>query len=334
METHFKKLNCRAGVFFAALLSLPLTGCISVSHYRAWNGPAEFEGRGGAFITKDGIDIYSSGEPFKCRILGVIDTSTMSSAQMMVLFGDSWSASKLVKEAKAHGGNAVVLTSDRLQVLGWVSSGTATAYQYGNTATAYGSSQTSANVSRERVAVLVKYVDTNYQSAPQNSPSILPATTKETDKKVETALIGRWAVVAHEGQTDGSWADKVEITFLPENRLAAESTQNGKVYPQRGRYSVKGPTLTIIDDQDSRPDALNFSLIENYLIINQFGQYGSDVVLRKTDGFNGQFTTSELQRLEADIRASAEKGDPQSQYNWVMLSALADLGWRRMKWKR
>jgi TPR repeat protein len=176
-----------------------------------------------------------------------------------------------------------------------------------------GNYQTVTDVARNRVALLVKYVDTNSQPAPEHSPSSLTTTTDETDISIQTALVGRWAMVAHEGQGHVS-ADKVEITFLPENRLAADSTQNGKVYSERGKYSVKGPTLTIIDDQDSRPDALDFCLIGNYLIINQFAQYGIDIVLRRTDGLNGQFTTSELQRLVADIRVKAEKGDPQSQY--------------------
>jgi hypothetical protein len=112
-----KELSSKASVFFATLLSLLLIGCISVSNFQAWDGPAEFEGQGGAFTTKDGIDIYSAGAPKrKCRILGVIGTSTMSSAGMMVLFGNSWSASALAREAKAHGGNAVILTSDRMQL--------------------------------------------------------------------------------------------------------------------------------------------------------------------------------------------------------------------------
>jgi len=141
-------------------MSLLLTGCISTSNFQSWSGPAEFEGQGGAFTTKDGIDIYSAGAPRrKCRILGIIDTSTMSSAEMMVLFGNAWSASALVKEAKARGGDAVILTDDRNRLLGWSTSGSATAYQHGNTGTAYGSAQTSANVSRDRVAVLVKYAD-------------------------------------------------------------------------------------------------------------------------------------------------------------------------------
>jgi hypothetical protein len=143
----------------ATFLLLLFAGCVSVSHFQAWDGPAEFEGQGGTFVTKDGIDIYSVGTPKrKCRIIGVINTSVASRADMMMLFGDSWSASRLVKEAKARGGNAVILVGDRTQLLGWVSSGSATAYQNGNTATAFGSSYTTANVSHEQTAVLVIYV--------------------------------------------------------------------------------------------------------------------------------------------------------------------------------
>jgi len=42
---------------------LALTGCISTSHFQSWSGQQEFEGKGGAFVTKDGIDIYSVGTP-------------------------------------------------------------------------------------------------------------------------------------------------------------------------------------------------------------------------------------------------------------------------------
>jgi len=74
-----------------------LSGCISTSHFQTWSGPPEFEGQGGSFITKDGIDIYSIGTPNKkCQILGVISTSTMSRADLMMLFGDSWSLSAMV----------------------------------------------------------------------------------------------------------------------------------------------------------------------------------------------------------------------------------------------
>jgi hypothetical protein len=58
-----------------ALLSIVLamcSGCLSVSHFESWNGPQEFEGEGGAFTLRDGIEVYSAGTPKKrCRVIGV-----------------------------------------------------------------------------------------------------------------------------------------------------------------------------------------------------------------------------------------------------------------------
>src|ERR1035437_1834035 len=259
-----------------ALLSIVLamcSGCLSVSHFESWNGPQEFQGEGGAFTVRDGIEVYSAGTPKKrCRVIGVINTSTMSSAELMAVFGDSWSISTLLKEAKRRGANGIILVNDKQT--SWVTGGT----------DAMGNYNASTDVARNRVAVLVKYVDINPQSAPQNGPTNPPATTDEIDKQVATALIGHWAMVAHKGESH-PWFDKVELTFLPENRLAAESIQNGKVYPQGGRYSVKGERLTMMGDQDSQPETCNFSLIENTLIINHGGD---EVVFKRTDGSNFQ----------------------------------------------
>ena len=126
---------------------LVLTGCISTSHFQAWSGPTEFEGHGGAFTTRDGIDIYSVGAPNKkCQILGVITTSTTSRASLIALFGNSWSTSSLVKEAKARGGNAIILNSGNTQT--WLTGGT----------DANGNSQINTDANFDQMVVLVKYV--------------------------------------------------------------------------------------------------------------------------------------------------------------------------------
>jgi hypothetical protein len=128
-------------------LVVVVSGCISTSQFQSWNGPQEFEGKGGAFITKDGIDIYSAGTPHKkCQILGVINTTTISRADLMMLFGNSWSMAGMVKEAKQRGGNAVILADDVTQM--WLSGGN----------DANGNTQIVTDASRGRVAVLVKYV--------------------------------------------------------------------------------------------------------------------------------------------------------------------------------
>ena len=168
-----------------------------------------------------------------------------------------------------------------MNLLGWSSSGSATVYQSGNTATAYRSNQTSANVSRERIAVLVKYMDSNNTpSASQNVLSDVQTPTVAADKRIETALIGHWVMVGHKGQANGAWAEKVEITVLPDNRFETASTQNGKLYSIRGKYTVKGDTLTIVSDQTSAPDTFAFSLIQNHLVIRP---NGNEMILQRTE---------------------------------------------------
>jgi hypothetical protein len=137
-------------LFTLQLITLALlSGCISTSHFQSWSGPTEFEGNGGAFETKDGIDIYSYGTPNrKFRILGVINTKTISRADLMMVFGNSWTVSAMVKEAKTRGGNAVILADDKTQM--WLAGGN----------DANGNTQVTENLSRDRVAIIVKYCDT------------------------------------------------------------------------------------------------------------------------------------------------------------------------------
>jgi hypothetical protein len=134
-------------VIWQLILIVMFSGCVSTSHFQAWSGPTEFEGQGGAFVTKDGIDIYSVGTPNKkCQILGVINTQTFSRASLMMLFGDSWTESAMVNEAKARGGNAIILANSKTQM--WLSGGN----------DANGNSQIVTDASSDRVAILVKYV--------------------------------------------------------------------------------------------------------------------------------------------------------------------------------
>lgn len=248
-----------------------LTGCISISNFSAWNGPAEFEGQGGAFTTKDGIDIYTAGTPNKrCRILGVINTSTMSTAEMMVLFGNGWSVSTLVKEAKRQGGDAVILADDRARILGWTSSGAATAYQTGSTATAYGSSQTSANVSRDRVAVLVKYLG-NVQE-----PS-------EADMTATKKLIGHWLSERFAGKQVE--AQHVEFTFCPDKKLIGKTvwTTRGttKTNLIEGTYYVRNDKLFMAIPGEGAEPAL-FYFVDDELVIKP-ADMDAEVRLKKAD---------------------------------------------------
>jgi hypothetical protein len=253
------KKNC---LFISQLIVIVmLSGCISTSNFQAWSPPTEFEGQGGAFISKDGIDIYSAGTPKKkCRILGIINISVISSAELMVVFGNSWSTSALIKEAKARGGNAIILTDKRTQILGWSTSGTATAYQTGNTATAYGNSHTSATVAGEQVAVLVKYVGDVQQ---QNVSS-----------EAEAKLLGHWMFVPSPKMP---FRGHLDTYFLPKNRykiISSLTNTNGQPLlstqdqEEEGRYYFTGNKLVTWGDKEEKPASpKDFSVTETQLTI-------------------------------------------------------------------
>jgi hypothetical protein len=251
--------NC---LFISQLIMVfMLSGCLSISHFQAWSPTTEFEGQGGACITKDGIDIYSAGTPKKkCQILGIINTTTITKAELMAVFGNSWSTSALIKEAKARGGNAIILTDRRTQILGWSSSGTATAYQNGNTATAYGSSHTSATVSGEQVAVLVKYVG---EVQEQN---LTP--------EIEAKLLGHWLFVP---TSEMPLSGHLDYYFLPNNRCKMISSlidTNGQPFfptqdqEKEGRYYFTGNKLVTWGDKEEKPKPpKDFSVTDTQLTI-------------------------------------------------------------------
>lgn len=227
------------------------SGCISTSNFQEWSGPQEFDGQGGAFTTKDGIDIYSGGTPNKkCRILGVIRTQTMSRASLIMLFGDSWSESSLVKEAKKRGGDAIIIADNKTQ--SWLSGG-----NDGN-----GNSQLVTDASNEHIAILVKYVgDVRPQSV---SPEI------------EEKLIGHWTFIS---TPDMAIHGELDFTFLPQNRyklISSLTTTNGQLVSptpeEDGRYYFTGNKLVTWSDKDEKPDSpVAFSVADTHLTI-QAGQ--------------------------------------------------------------
>jgi len=88
------------------------SGCISSTSFQEWRGADEYVGEGGTFHTVDGIEIWENGSPDRrYKVLGVADVSTLSKAPCMVITGgfDSHVDNCLAKEAKKHGGDAVIL---------------------------------------------------------------------------------------------------------------------------------------------------------------------------------------------------------------------------------
>jgi len=155
-------------IFFISLLFGPF-GCLSTSNFQTWNGQQEFFGQGGAFTTVDGVDIYSIGDPDKkYKVLGVINTSTMSAAELMLLFGNSWSTSTLIKEAKAKGANAIILVDEKSKQ--WTNLGTDGAGHY----------QTTTAAINYRMALLVKYVSDDQGGRANPNTSIRPTTSQNS----------------------------------------------------------------------------------------------------------------------------------------------------------
>jgi hypothetical protein len=224
-----------------------LSGCISVSHFQSWSGPQEFVGKGGAFVTKNGIDIYSFGTPNrKCRILGVINTTTISRAELMMIFGNSWSVSAMVKEAKKRGGNAVVFADDATQM--WLSGGT----------DANGNAQVHTYANRDCVAVLVKY------EGDVQEQNLTP--------EIEAKLVGHWLFTP---TPEMPLTGHLDFYFLPNNRCKMISTlidRSGQpLFPasdQEGRYYFDGNRLVTWNDKKDTPSPpKSFWVTDTQLII-------------------------------------------------------------------
>jgi hypothetical protein len=90
-----------------------------------WTGQSEFEGRGGAVQTIDGIDFYMSGEPAgRFKVLSILHGSYYRGGNILMSALSEQKAMKgVVKEAKAEGADAVVVLSSEYQILGSSTSG-------------------------------------------------------------------------------------------------------------------------------------------------------------------------------------------------------------------
>ncbi len=169
------------GVLYAFLLS----GCATGTVMR-WTGPSEFEGRGGAVQTIDGIDFYMSGEPAgKFKVLSIIQGSYYRGGNILMSAMSEHKATKLiVKEAKAEGVDAAIVLLK--QVSGFRQfhrrSGTGTvegnATSFGQTTTFNGteninySSSTVVHGEQSGSIALVKYIDVERSTRRPDTPKV------------------------------------------------------------------------------------------------------------------------------------------------------------------
>ena len=70
----------------AVIAAAGFLGCLHSTQFQPWSGPAERQGEGGSFYSKDGIDIFTVGTPpRRYRIMGVVDSSVYSSSTLLLL---------------------------------------------------------------------------------------------------------------------------------------------------------------------------------------------------------------------------------------------------------
>lgn len=162
---------------FASAALLCSVGCsmYTKTQYAQYRGPDEFQGTGGTVRQVDGIDVWESGTPDrKCKILGLITQTHYDNHSILSLIAGASKDSAIIKEAKARGGDAIILIADRADIVGWTThasvqgsqSGTLSGYQSGNTYTgtyqgsssATGTAHTSANTQSGKILVVVKYL--------------------------------------------------------------------------------------------------------------------------------------------------------------------------------
>ncbi len=111
-------------LFILALIGI-IMGCVSSTSFQKWDGPNEFTGAGGSYFTKDGIDIYTLGEPNKkFSIIGTINHNMLAPGEVIALFSDSLAYSNLAKEAKKQGGDAVIILNSKSKIVSFSGQGT------------------------------------------------------------------------------------------------------------------------------------------------------------------------------------------------------------------
>jgi hypothetical protein len=129
-------------------------GCAN-TEFQAWEGRnSVVEGRGGTHKVVDGMDVWTYGDPpRRFQVLGIIQDNRPGGLIPMAQMKHD-----IVAKARQSGGDAVILVSSQSQLAGYYTSGGATAYGYGNFASAYGSSTTVPITRNTATFVVIKYL--------------------------------------------------------------------------------------------------------------------------------------------------------------------------------
>ena len=137
------------------LLASLLSGC-ATTEFKPFEAKVnEFEGRGGTIEVVDGIEIWDNGDPpRKFKILGIVDDQRPGGILPMAQL-----KSDIAAKAREVSGDAAIQITNNSQFMGTYSSGSASAYSFGNSTTAYGSGM--AVPMRRNISkfAIIKYLD-------------------------------------------------------------------------------------------------------------------------------------------------------------------------------
>ena len=128
----------------------------TATDFQAWEGRnSVVEGRGGTKKGVDGMDVWTYGDPpRRFQVLGIIQDERPGGIIPMAQLKHD-----IVQKARAAGGNAVIFVSSESQLAGYYTAGSASAYSYGRSVTAFGSSTTVPLTRRSSTYVVIRYLD-------------------------------------------------------------------------------------------------------------------------------------------------------------------------------
>ena len=141
-------------ILIPLVIAVACFGC-SNTEFQAWEGRnSVVEGRGGTRTVVDGVDVWTFGDPpRRFQVLGIIQDNRPGGIIPMAQMKHD-----IVAKARQSGGDAVILLSSQSQLAGYYTSSSATAYGYGNFASAYGSSTTVPVTRHSAAFVVIKYL--------------------------------------------------------------------------------------------------------------------------------------------------------------------------------
>src|ERR1700741_4231158 len=117
------------------LLLVILAGCAQ-TEYLTYQGSPVYVGTGGAKKTINGVDLWITGSPpFRFVVIGYISDSRFGGPLAM-----AGRDAGMAAQARAAGGDGLILQSDQMNFMGTYSTGSAFGSVSGNTLTVTGSS--------------------------------------------------------------------------------------------------------------------------------------------------------------------------------------------------